>query len=111
MLKCAREVDISGNFWYNAIRKDVKELAITKKMDDIGRIVIPQNLRRSLRWMGGDEIELVYNSDNETILLRKNEDNTAMKLKELSLDWQDDIDIQTQFNELISAIESKAGSN
>lgn len=32
-----------------------------KTMDDVGRIAIPKDLRRSLRWMGGDEIEIIDN--------------------------------------------------
>lgn len=82
---------------------------VVKKMDDIGRIVIPQNLRRALRWMGGDEIEIITNSD-DSITLRKYENDTASKLKTMSLEWSNDIDIQEQFNELIKLIESKTGS-
>lgn len=30
-----------------------------KKIDDLGRLSIPRDLRRTLRWMGGDEIEII----------------------------------------------------
>ena len=83
---------------------------VVKKMDDIGRIVIPQNLRRALRWMGGDEIEIIINND-DSITLRKYENDTASRLQAMSLEWSNDIDIQEQFNELIKLIESKTGSN
>lgn len=33
-------------------------MVIIRKIDDTGRIAIPKDIRRSLRWMGGDEIEL-----------------------------------------------------
>lgn len=79
---------------------------VVKTLDSVGRIVIPRDLRRSLRWMDGDEIEIILNDDG-TVLLRKHENDTARKLKELSLDWKDDIDIQQQFAELISMIENK----
>ena len=79
---------------------------VVKTLDSVGRIVIPRDLRRSLRWMDGDEIEIILNDDG-TVLLRKHENDTAKKLKELSLDWKDDIDIQQQFAELISMIENK----
>lgn len=75
-------------------------------MDDIGRIVIPRDVRNSLRWMGGDEIEIILNSDG-TVLLRRYEDNTASQLKELSAGWQDDPEVKQKFLELISLIESK----
>ena len=45
---------------------------VVKKIDDIGRIAIPKDLRRSLRWMGGDEIEIIPNDDG-TVLLKKHE--------------------------------------
>ena len=79
---------------------------VVKKMDDIGRIVIPRDLRRSLRLMGGDEIEIIPQEDG-TILLRKYEDTTIQKLKELKLEWSNDIDVEQQFTELINLIESK----
>jgi len=79
---------------------------VVKKMDDIGRIVIPQDLRRSLRWMGGDEIEIISNNDG-SLTLRKHENDTAKRLKEISLEWSNDIDVEQQFTELIKLIESK----
>ena len=81
-------------------------MTVIKKMDDIGRIVIPRDIRNSLRWMGGDEIEIILNNDN-TVLLRRYENNTASQLKELSLEWQDDPEVKQQFLDLISLIESK----
>lgn len=75
-------------------------------MDDIGRIVIPRDIRNTLRWMGGDEIEIILNNDN-TILLRRYQDNTTQQLKELSLEWQDDPEVKQKFLDLISLIESK----
>ena len=84
----------------------MKKLTVVKKMDDIGRIVIPRDIRNSLRWMGGDEIEIILNNDN-TVLLRRYQDNTAQQLKELSLEWQDDPEVKQKFLDLISLIESK----
>ena len=52
---------------------------VVKKMDDIGRITIPKDIRNSLRWMGGDEIEIIV-KDDDTILLRKCENDTAKRL-------------------------------
>lgn len=75
-------------------------------MDDIGRIVIPRDIRNTLRWMGGDEIEIILNNDN-TILLQRYQDNTAQQLKELSSEWQDDPEVKQKFLDLISLIESK----
>ena len=79
---------------------------VVKKIDDIGRIAIPKDVRRSLRWMGGDEIEIISNDDG-TLLLRKHENDTAERLRELQADWKDDADIAQQFLDLIALIESK----
>lgn len=79
---------------------------VIKKIDDIGRIAIPKDVRRSLRWMGGDEIEIISNDDG-TLLLRKHENDTAERLRELQADWKDDADIAQQFLDLIALIESK----
>ena len=38
-------------------------MKIIKKIDDLGRIAIPKEIRRALRWMGGDEIEISLNDD------------------------------------------------
>ena len=81
-------------------------MGVYKKMDDIGRIVIPRDLRRSLRWMAGDQIEIIENNDG-TLLLRKYENDTAKRLRELSAEWSDDADIENSFLELIKKIESK----
>ena len=50
-------------------------MKIIKKIDDLGRIAIPKEIRRSLRWMGGDEIEISLN-DDRSINLRRHEDDT-----------------------------------
>lgn len=40
-----------------------------KKIDDLGRIAIPKEIRRALRLMGGDSIEIIQ--ENNTIILKK----------------------------------------
>ena len=75
-------------------------------MDDIGRITIPKDIRNSLRWMGGDEIEIIMNNDG-TVLLRKNENDTTKKLEELRAEWSGDPDVEQRFLELIELIKSK----
>lgn len=79
---------------------------VVKKIDDIGRITIPRDVRRSLRWMDGDEIEIISNSDG-TLTLRKHENDTAARLRELQQEWANDADVAQQFLELIALIESK----
>ena len=81
-------------------------MVIIKKIDDIGRIAIPKDVRRSLRWMGGDEIEIIP-QDNGTIVLRAHARDTIDQLENLRQDWVDDAEVQAQFLELIETIKTK----
>lgn len=86
-----------------------------KKIDDIGRIAIPKDLRRALRWMGGDEIEIISNPDN-SITLRKYQPNFADKMREVKnafSEWAEANDIslsdenEQKFLDLIDEIQEK----
>lgn len=79
---------------------------VVKKIDDIGRIAIPKDLRRSLRWMGGDEIEIIVN-DDDSITLRKKENDISKRLRDLCAECSDDVEVEKRFLELIELIESK----
>lgn len=64
---------------------------MAKKLDNAGRVIIPRELRRSLKWMDGDLIEM-YQKDN-TLVLSKYHPQTSDKLKaEFSffLEWAED---------------------
>lgn len=79
-------------------------MKIIKKIDDIGRVVIPRDVRNNLRWMGGDEIEIIVN-DDDTITLRRAEDNTINLLKTISATWPEDAEVQNHVNALIAHFE------
>lgn len=81
-------------------------MKILKKIDDIGRIAIPKDVRRALRWMGGDEIEIIPNDDG-SVTLRKAERDTVQRLHELKSDWINDEEVEQKFMDLIDLIESK----
>lgn len=81
-------------------------MKIIKKIDDLGRIAIPKEIRRSLRWMGGDEIEINLN-DDRSINLRRHEDDTISILQDLRDNWQDDSEIDGYFIDLIEALKEK----
>lgn len=81
-------------------------MKITKKIDSVGRIAIPRDIRRSLRWMDGDEIEIISNDDN-TLLLKKHEDNSIRILEALREEWLIDPKVKQMFDELITTIELK----
>lgn len=81
-------------------------MTVIKKIDDIGRIAIPKDIRRSLRWMGGDEIEVILNEDG-SLTLRKHTRDTAKRLTEMAVEWADDDDVKSRFLELIELIQNK----
>ena len=89
-----------------------------KKIDDIGRIAIPKDLRRSLRWMGGDEIEIISN-DNGSLTLRKYQPTFSGQMQELKnsfSEWAETNDVklddenEQKFIDLIAAIQEKESS-
>lgn len=47
----------------------LKTTGIIRRIDDLGRVVIPKELRRSLRIKNGDSLEIFV--DNEDIILKK----------------------------------------
>ena len=47
----------------------MKTTGIIRRIDDLGRIVIPKELRRSLRIKNGDTLEVFV--DNDNIILKK----------------------------------------
>lgn len=81
-------------------------MKIVKKIDDVGRIAIPRDLRRSLRWMGGDEIAIIPKDDG-TIVLKKNDENVLSALYELRATWSDDVEVSDAFDNLITLIDNK----
>jgi AbrB family transcriptional regulator (stage V sporulation protein T) len=54
------------------IMKEVKTLkatGIVRRIDDLGRVVIPKEIRRTLRIREGDPLEIF--ADGEVILIRR----------------------------------------
>ena len=48
----------------------MKSTGVVRRIDDLGRIVIPKEIRRSLRIREGDSLE-IYSEGSEGITLRK----------------------------------------
>ena len=81
---------------------------VTRIIDDIGRVAIPKDIRRSFRWMGGDEIEIIPDEKEGTILLRPYHNDTARKLEKLREEWQNEPNIVAEFDKLIDMVNEKA---
>ena len=61
--------------------------AISRTIDELGRIVLPNQLRRQADWRAGDTILISYDEENGTAILRmsKNYDNNNIFDSVLSL--------------------------
>ncbi|MCI4170850.1 AbrB/MazE/SpoVT family DNA-binding domain-containing protein, partial [Bacillus spizizenii] len=49
----------------------MKATGIVRRIDDLGRVVIPNEIRRTLRIREGDPLEIIVDRDGE-VILKKN---------------------------------------
>ncbi len=49
-------------------REEMKATGIVRRIDDLGRVVIPKEIRRTLRIREGDPLEIFTDRDGEVIL-------------------------------------------
>ena len=51
----------------------MRATGIVRRLDDLGRWAIPKEIRRELGWEEGDPLELYFDRENKTIVLKKYE--------------------------------------
>ncbi len=51
--------------------KTLKATGIVRRIDDLGRVVIPKEIRRTLRIREGDPLEIFTDKEGEVILIRR----------------------------------------
>lgn len=51
----------------------MRATGIVRRLDDLGRWAIPKEIRRMLGWKEGDPLELYFDRENKTIVLKKYE--------------------------------------
>ena len=71
----------------------MKETGIVRRIDDLGRIVIPKEIRRTLGIKEGDTLEIFTNKDGEIILTPFKENSKIIDsfmgiFKEMSIEDQ-----------------------
>lgn len=49
----------------------MKETGIVRRIDDLGRVVIPKEIRRSMRIKEGDPLEIFVNAQDGTVSFKK----------------------------------------
>lgn len=63
----------------------MKATGLIRKLDDLGRIVIPKEIRKSLKFMEGDTLELFV--ENNSLILKKYDNND--EIAQNCADWID----------------------
>lgn len=61
----------------------MKNTGIVRRLDDLGRIVIPKEIRNSLKFMEGDALELFV--ENHSLILKKYDNND--EIAQNCADW------------------------
>lgn len=51
-----------------ALPATIKATGIVRRIDDLGRIVIPKEIRRAMRIYEGDPLEIFFDTDNNIVL-------------------------------------------
>ena len=80
----------------------MKSTGVIRRIDDLGRIVIPKELRKNLRIKEGDNLEIFI--ENEDIILRKY--SMMNKINDLSQELTDAIYTFTKHNVFITDTDS-----
>ena len=63
----------------------MKATGIVRRIDDLGRIIIPKEIRRTLHIREGDPLEL-YTDDKGSVIFRKYQHNAAEDIFQLAVD-------------------------
>ncbi|MFD2924202.1 AbrB/MazE/SpoVT family DNA-binding domain-containing protein [Halobacillus naozhouensis] len=71
----------------------MKSTGIVRKVDDLGRVVIPMELRRTLEIKERDPLEIYVDSDQ--IILKKYEASEEKKQLLINLNWLKESSIST----------------
>jgi AbrB family transcriptional regulator (stage V sporulation protein T) len=53
------------------IEKTTKATGIVRRIDDLGRVIIPKEIRRTLGIRVGDPLEISLDKEGEVILIRR----------------------------------------
>ena len=87
---------------------------IIRKIDDVGRISIPRDIRRQLNWYGSDEIEIVVNPDDSITCRKHIQDELSFeqfqkKVMEMQIAFQDTMrdssEVVRAFNDLMTKLQ------
>ncbi|CAM3720246.1 stage V sporulation protein T [Paenibacillus lactis] len=63
-----KETVVEKSSYESGATSDMKATGIVRRIDDLGRVVIPKEIRRTLRIREGDPLEIFVDRDGEVIL-------------------------------------------
>ena len=81
--------------------------AIIRRMDPLGRVVIPKSMREQLDWKEGDPIE-VLGSDGGIYLRKKQEETLSERVRRLQREAVQEgapVEVIYQMNQLLDILE------
>ena len=91
----------------------MKATGIVRRIDDLGRVVIPRDIRRTMGIRDGEPLE-IYTEGNDTVCFRKYSINLSDKIDHLMGDIEDHMDdhekmaqIKTLLNEARRLVQSE----
>ena len=79
--------------------------AIIRRMDPLGRVVIPKSIREQLDWSEGDPIEVI--GSDEGIYLRKQQElsERVRRLQKEAIQEGASVEVIYQMNQLLDVLE------
>ena len=63
---------------------------IVRRIDDLGRIVIPKEIRQTMRINEGDPLEIAYGSERQLILTKYHEKTLADRINQIATELKND---------------------
>lgn len=69
---------------------------VNRKIDELGRIVIPREIRNNLNIKSYDELNIEVNNDSIILTKKNNEKNVLLKFEEWLKDWKDSLKSQAE---------------
>ena len=69
---------------------------VNRKIDELGRIVIPREIRNNLNIKSYDELNIEVNNDSIILTKKNNKKNVLLKFEEWLKDWKDSLKSQAE---------------
>ena len=82
----------------------MKQTGIVRRIDDLGRIIIPKEIRRSLRISEGDPLELWIDGDSIVVTKYKHTLHMSEAINRLKESLKDDFNNCKYKNELLNLV-------